>query len=412
MNTFNVIVMAIFGFFLLAGFATLTLYGALQRNAEPNVASSDGNFDVLVWGSLDSNNIERAFRDLSSNKNYRLRYVQKDENTIIGEYVNSVSFGGSPDLLILNHTDILSNEVLFERIPYSIMSRADYETRFINTEHFIREDGFVTFPLVLDSLVLYYNENFRLQNKIGVIPSTWDSFTDRNLIQNKNIRNGQILKAVIPFGAYSNYNNSAEVLLSLALQNNPDASPFNSEDTINFYTSFGDPESSLYNWRNNLPNAKDFFISGNLLFYPGKISEYVELTRSNPNLITRVTEFPSLNEDSNSQLTGTLYGITVSKTSLSKSILSEVMFDIIGLLYGENSYDIFGLPPALNNLESYEDTPLIERTFNNTVFRNKLIQLSTEDRRAINSGIRNVVIGVEGPRKLAKMLNQLLTERK
>ena len=184
-NVFQIVSLVVFGLFIVLGFAGLALFGQLQRPGSSNVGEKP---TIAVWGVIPEATLRPILQELNSPAREELRaydaieYEQRDQDRIIAEFVNATARNSAPDVLLLPHELILDNADLFDRIPFSLFSRADYEATFISASNvFVDANGLLAVPLMADPLVLYYNRNLQLQNRITRIPTVWSELFTPNL---------------------------------------------------------------------------------------------------------------------------------------------------------------------------------------------------------------------------------------
>ena len=115
------------------------------------------------------------------------------------------------------------------------------------SEVFIRPDGYIAMPFFLDTMVLYYNENLRRRKRVRFVPALWEDVLSEKYYT-FNRRNAIDDKALIPLGAYNNYDNAYALLTALVLQqqsaNTADKKAFST--ALQFYTGFADTHDQTH----------------------------------------------------------------------------------------------------------------------------------------------------------------------
>ena len=349
---FQIILYVVFGFLIVVGFGSLALYGQLKKNEKSPPSSQADRPDqqralvqVLVWGTLDAGSVNPVFRLLrgDANKGYdSVRYVEKDPESIEDEYVRVLAYDEqAPDLFILESGEVSDFESLLTAISFGqhpITSLAEYQQIFIpSAATFLRSDrygriaGYIALPFLLDSMVLYYNRNLQLQNNIRdyELPKLWSDFTnDAYQALIKKYKNTDT--AVAPFGAYGNYANAPYLLAALVLQAK-EAGGVSVSDVLTFYTNFANARSSVYTWSEAFLKARNMFVGGRLLFYPGFASEYEGLRRGNPNMVVRAVPLPQLSAEHIQVVPARLYAFAVPEKSRQFNAAIRVAHDIAGI---------------------------------------------------------------------------------
>ena len=400
-NNFQIILYVVFGFLVLVGFGSLALYGFLQKDKANT--SSHSSAKIVIWGTVDSREIQPVVDQLNRQGGERsyasVSYTEKHPNTVEREYLESVAFGSHPDLLLLDHNTVLTLRDTFQPIPFSYFPLAQYRQTFIQpADLFVIDTGYLAVPFLSDSLVLYYNENLRLRNRIQSPLGQWSELTGGGY---PDLLRGSLERAdaVIPLGSYGNYGNAADVFLSLLLQAREGRRSLDADtvrDTLSFYAGFADPRSSVYAWNTSLSDARDLFISDRLVYYPGYISEYADLRRANPNIVVRVAPLPQLSRDAAPVTLTTLYGFAVPRSGTSPVAAAEVAFDFLGVFYdtGNDVSALFSLPPAIRAYRPPDSVDVAGRVFADSLFSGRGLYLSPQRRSALSDVLREVIVGV------------------
>lgn len=404
-DNFKLILKVIFGVFLVAGFASLSIYGLLQRdnqNVEGNVPN------LVVWGTIDNAEVSDIFKDIAS-KNYEygsVTYVEKRRDSFEEEYINAIALNVGPDLVLIDDELINSLYKTFLTIPFASLPRAIYQQSFIaGADYFDVQEGYIAVPFLADSMVLFYNENLRLQSGIRSIPRYWSQFSTQEYFDlvGRYKRQGFNL---IPLGAYSNYNSALDLFLTILNQSkgsDNETSKRERSDVLTFYSSFANPRSPLYSWNVSLPNARDVFIAGKLLYYPGYASEYDSLRRSNPNLPIKVAplpqtkiEIPSQDGTGNIEIKNPiitplkLYGFAIPERTPYRESSLNFVFDMIGIFSDQNNINTFSpLQPATTRYVLPNTANSEEQIFNSSIYSGRIL----EKGEGVLELISNLIIG-------------------
>lgn len=422
-KTFQYIIYIFFGGLLVLGFASLALFGFLKKN---DTTSQELEVNLTVWGTVDEIYIKSILNQINSSSNLQAKatYLEKSEKDIKKEYINSLALGMAPDIILADHNILIDLEKTILQVPFTSFPLSSYENYFIpSTSILTRKEGYLGIPFVADSLVLFYNENLRLKSRLQFIPKEWSDFTHGEVLNSVKKTSAQIKKASIPLGSYSNYENAIDIFLTLLSQISRNGS-FDKDSVKNifdYYKSFSNPTSDAYTWSTSLPMAKDLFISGDLLFLPGYISEYDIIKRSNPNIIVRVSEIPQFSKSSIPTTLSKIYAFSLVKTSKNCSIdpnncayyhgeAIKFIFSILGIFENlENDLDkILPFPPAINGYYSNPNKNSIEQTFIKTLQISHSININNSDREKLYSIIQNVIVGVTTTERAAEQTIALL----
>ncbi len=169
-------------------------------------------------------------------------------------------------------------------------------------------------PLSVDTLAMYYNRD--LFNNAGIAkPSPYwneEFFKTVNKLTKVDSKQG-IIQSGAALGGGENINRSTDILSTLMLQNgvimmtedgsvrlhqipeklkNRPGHP--SVQAVEFYTDFANPIKESYSWNEELPNALDMFVSGNLAIMFGYSYNLETIKSRAPKLNFSVTNFPQI----------------------------------------------------------------------------------------------------------------------
>ena len=412
-NTFQIILYVVFGIFVVVGFGSLALFGFLQKE-EATSPTSSSSVVITVWGTLPAPRFEEIVTQLNRlpEKSFgSLRYVQKRPDALAAEYIAAIAVNTQPDLLLADHETLLSLEETLQRIPFQSYPLAEYQRTFIPASALFveRGSGYIALPFLADPMVLYYNENMRLQADIRILPVTWSEFTTEPYTTlATQYRTATPTASLIPLGSYgSNYAYADDLFSSLLLQTREEQrlDVASVESSLLFYSSFNNPQSSTFTWRVSLPSARSLFLGGRLLFYPSFLSEYATLQRQNPNLVVRVAPLPQLASQTTPVTPLRLYGFAVPKTSRSANAALSAAFAFLATLYAEDGSFIeeaqylYGLPPAFRSLVPSATTSQQDAVFLDALFMGRVVPLSQEKRlvlRDVLQGVSTGVVSLEG----------------
>ncbi len=397
-NVFQIILYAVFGLFVVVGFGGLALYGFLQKDPEQEAVKPD----IQVWGLLSEERMQPILRQLNRNPNRSynsMTYVHKNPATVRDEYIEAIAVSEHPDLLLLDHRTILELEETLQTVPYGYLPLARYQQQFtLNADIFIRPDGYIAIPFLSDAMVLYYNEALRLQSRIRALPSLWEHFGHESF-RSSIKRYRETNRALVPLGAYRNYDNATDVFIALMLQTAAAGSLTvdAAADILRFYAGFANTRSPVFTWSVALDDARDMFVSGRLLFYPGYISEFSGLKRAGGDTIPiRALPLPQISRESAPVSPAVLYGFTIPKRSRVPTPALNAAIDFVGVLYGEdNNLPVLfdNIPPAIQNYYPAADAGTTETAFIDSLFSAKSIYLTAAERQTLLVVLRGVVVG-------------------
>src|SRR3990167_809550 len=272
MSNFQIILLVLFGVFIVVAVAAFSLYRG----------SSATDVKIVVWGDISSFDFEHllSIPVFSQDQTVSVAYVEKSSNTIESEFTEALAQGIGPDLIILTQDKFLKEKPKLVPIPYESISERDFKNTFIEEgELFLGEDGIYALPLSIDPLVLYYNRDL-LSNAGQARPIMyWDEIYAAALNLSKKDAAGNLVSSVLALGEARNIPHAKDILSLLLLQagtpitgfinkelrsrmsDNFDLLVSPGETALDFYTQFSNPAKVYYSWNRSLIDAQTHFTS-------------------------------------------------------------------------------------------------------------------------------------------------------
>lgn len=267
MKGFQVGVLIFFGLFVIVGvliFSGMIKLPEKSKDGAPVLAGT-----VRIWGTVSRSDLAGAISIINErNEGLKIIYEEKDPRTYREDLLNAFAFGGVPDLLLLSQDLIMTYEDKIVLIPFTSFPERNYSDTYLRAaDIFKKSNGFLGFPLFIDPLVLYYNQDTLETAGFTAPPKYWSDFykyvpylTEKNEAQ-------QIVRSGVALGEFTNVKNAKEIFLSLLLQlnnnvifqnasykydvklNQPsDISTKPASQSLRFYSEFSDPLKSVYSW--------------------------------------------------------------------------------------------------------------------------------------------------------------------
>jgi len=305
----------------------------------------------------------------NGNQDYSgVSYVQKDESTFDADLAEALASGTGPDLILISQEEFRTEQNKLSVVPYSAISLHDYTQKYLPIEQlFLASDGTYGIPFAVDPLVMYYNNSLRTQAGIADPPKTWEGLL-KDMPQLSRSMGGDVTQSAVPFGAYENVENARAIVSLLLLQaGNPIVSVDSTgnlraqltstdaansaitpaESAINFYTQFADPVKDVYTWNRSLPSARQSFLAGTLVFYPGFASELPSIATANPNLDFDMMPMPYPQTSSQQPTFGKAYAFAVPKASKNALGAEKTAFALAGPSLAQTVAHVLSMAPAL-----------------------------------------------------------------
>ena len=382
MSKFQIILIAVFGVFILAGVATFSLYRGGSAN----------NVSVTVWGDIPSYDFNLLLSKpiISQDKTMTINYVEKSEDTIETEFTESLAEGTSPDLIILTNDKLWKNKSKLTIIPYASVSERDFKATFIEEgELFLDQNGIYALPFSIDPMVLYYNRDLLSGAGQARPMQYWDEIYASAANLSKRDAAGNVVSSVIALGEARNIPNFKDVLSLLLFQagtpitsfvgtelRSQISNKFNlsispGETALDFFTQFSNPTKVYYSWNRSLIDAQTHFTSGDSAYYLGFASELRVLKNKNPTLNFAVSLVPQSRVSGKTITFGRLRGLAISRGSKNPDAALATATKLVSKDVASALSEILALPPARRDLLSIKQTDDVLSVFYNAALQSK-----------------------------------------
>jgi ABC-type glycerol-3-phosphate transport system substrate-binding protein len=388
LSLFQLILLSLFGIAIVVG--VMVFAGIIPGFRAP----SGGTYGtVMVWGTFPDREMSDFVDEFNKvNKSIlTLDYVARPKETFESDLLQVLATGQGPDLIILRSDLIYRQGDKLLPIPVESLSPRDFRDTFVTAgEIFLLPGGTRALPLLVDPMVMYYNQSILQSVAVAEVPATWTAFiaalNDINIIDTR----GNITRTGAAAGEFANYDNAKELLSLLFLQagtpivtlgNNGYQSVLADnfsytlspgQAALDFFTQFANPSKTTYSWNRSLPEAKDALAAGILGTYFGFAGEEAEVRAKNPNLDLDVAIVPQRGTGERATLAH-VYGVGIAQASpnLEAAAVAAVMLsapESVALLSS-----MLGLPPARRDLlasgttdpfdQIYYESALLGRTW-------------------------------------------------
>lgn len=304
-SSFAAVVMVVF---VLMGLFGVFIFATFSTGARNQIGA------VEVWGSVDQGVVDKvlsAVRDTRDDFG-EVTYTEIPDDELVPSLVEAIAAGRGPDLVFFPSDRIVKDGEKLGTIPYSSVSRRDFQDAFVEAgEVFVREDGVLALPVVIDPTVMYWNRTLFSNAGVANPPRYWDELAKIAPTITEKQPNGSLTIATAPLGQWDNVTHAKSVLVSLVRQLGTPIVRHTDEgyrvdllasgkdkvtpsiSAVRFITDFADPVKPMYSWNRSQKNSRDAFLAGTLALYFGPASELTLLRRANPNLNFDVAELPA-----------------------------------------------------------------------------------------------------------------------
>lgn len=288
---------------------------------------SEQKATLEFWGVEPSS----AFTDAlalykQAHKKVEVRYRQFDEATYEPTLVNALAAGKGPDLFMVHNTWLPKH---FDKmLPFgdAQITPKQFQDLFprVAEQDFAPDGAVFALPLYIDTLALLYNKDIFDRKGIALPPGNWTEVQDAIMKIREVDTGGRVTLAGAALGGAATVDHASDILSLLMLQTGVEmvANDFSRArfagdglTSLNFYTKFTDPRSSLYTWSDELGLSLDAFAGGNV----GMIFDYVGrlaiVQEKNSFLRVGVVPMPQAEGTSNRIDYARYYGVAVAAQS-------------------------------------------------------------------------------------------------
>lgn len=326
MSRFQIVLMAVFGFFIVAAVVAFALYKG---------GSSSAVGKITVWGDIPTQDFSYllSINSFQQDQDISISYVEKSAETLESDFTEGLADGTGPDLIILTQDQFWKNKNKLIPIPYQSINQKDYQDTFIEAaEVYLTQEGIYGLPLSVDPLVLFYNRDLLSAAGIAKPLTYWEEIYQQVPSLTQKDQAGNIVRSIVALGETRNIKNSKDILSLLMLQAGSSITGFSStylratladndkgltvrpsDAALDFFTQFSNPTKNFYSWNRTLPEAQTRFTSGDLAYYIGFASELRALRNKNPTLNFTVASVPQSKVSKKVMTTGKLHAISISK---------------------------------------------------------------------------------------------------
>ena len=333
---FQIALLAGFGIVALVSLTVLASYQGISFNANNPYGGG-----VVIWGTFDQRTFDQVMQEISRDDRdfLAVSYIQKDGRTFEDDLVNAIAEGRSPDLIILNHEELVVLRPKLQPISYDAFPVRDLRDQYVDGfEIFARQDGLYATPFFIDPMVMYWNRDLFATGGLVLPPYTWESLISATEQLTLRDASRDLLQATVAFGEYQNVNNAKAALLTLLLQSGsqmvredgnryevgldtPAGNTINRPlfSTLQFFVEFSNVSSPLYSWSRNFESDLSAFLGERLAIYFGYGSEAERIAQQNPNLNFDVIGVPQGAGDTVKRVYGRFYGISIVAASQNQS---------------------------------------------------------------------------------------------
>lgn len=384
MSKFQIILLTVFGFFIIVAVLTFALYRG---------GSGSTSATVTIWGDISANDFDMFLNNagFSQDQTLNIRYVGKPAESLEADFTEALAAGEGPDLIILPQDKFWKNANKLIVIPYQSIGEKDFKETFVEAgEVFLTAEGIYALPISIDPMVLYYNRDLLSSAGLAKPLSYWDELYNQTLNLSKRDPAGNLTKSAVALGETRNISHAKDILSLLFLQAGTPITAFiggelrsalsqgfnlpvtPADSALDFYTQFANPTKPYYSWNRTLPEAQTRFTSGDLAYYLGFASELAQIRGKSPTLNFSVAPVPQSRVSGKTITFARMKGIAISRGTRNPSAALSVASKLIAPQSASLLAETLRLPPARRDLLSLRPTDTSGSVFYNAALQSKV----------------------------------------
>lgn len=375
MNKVQLILIPIF---ILATIAAVLLFsGAVPGFRQEKF--SEGS-EIKFWSPHSQIKMDFALGEYRRiNSGLKLVYREKENQSYYSEIIDGLASPFGPDVFTLNQERILRFKDKIFEIPFEAFNLRKFKDSFFGEgEIFLSKSGILGFPIFVDPMVLYWNQDLLRNDGFSRPPQTWDEFAAYSGKLTKTDSNKNILQSGAALGEFSNILHAKDIVSLLILQSGnpiveretfkvkfseylPGEKLRSAESAARFFNEFKDSRKKTFSWAKNLPPDKEFFLQGKLAMYFGYASEYPELKEKGPYLNFDVALVPQIRGVKTKTTYARIEALAISRISADKKLDFDLVSYLITPDVQKSLQEKFFIPSALNSLLAFPvSDPIME----------------------------------------------------
>ncbi|MBP9691201.1 extracellular solute-binding protein, partial [Candidatus Woesebacteria bacterium] len=278
------------------------VYWFFFRGPSPSTPPTTTKEPVTLsyWGLWDDASIVQPIIEeyQKANPHVTIAYEKMSPESYIERLIARSKTGNGPDIFRYHNTWLPEIQEVVSPLPADIMTNAQFEQTFypIHAKDLKIGENYYGIPLMIDGMVLVYNNAILKQAGIQDPPAVWlgDNNDVLTVAAETTVRepNGEIITSGMAIGTATNIPHFGELYSILLLLNGGDfndLSTTEAAEALELYRSFAEDG----NWSSDMPNAIPGFAQGKVGMIVVPSWQILNIQAENPNLDMGVAPIPS-----------------------------------------------------------------------------------------------------------------------
>lgn len=369
---------------------------------------------LTYWGLWEEKEVLESLINQyqSKNKNIKIDYQKMSPQEYREKLIARSKNNQGPDIFRFHNTWLPQIKEIASPLPQNIMSNAEFEKTFYPVHQKDLKIGkyYYGLPLMIDGLVLIYNNNLFKKAGISTAPTSWeDDVIDYVTKLSVKDKDKQLITSGIALGTASNVEHFSDIFGLMLIQNGGDIKKLDQPEAaqaLEAYRKFAEAPTNF--WDESMPNSIIAFIQEKVAMIIAPSWEILVIKEAKPDIEIKVAPVPKapgikpisvanywvegVSRFSKDQIEAWKFlRFLVEKENMTKLYELEAKFRLFGEPYSrtdlastlvQNEY----IGPVIQQAEHFISLPLVARTYDNG--------LNDEIIRYIENAINATIQGV------------------
>lgn len=383
---------------------------------------------LTIWGIEPVSNFNPLIEAYKSRRpNVTINYIEVDENNYRQKVLDALASGSGPDIFMLKSKSLLRDVSKLYPAPQTQINLNTLRSLFpqVVEDDFVYENNIYALPLYIDSLALFYNQDYFNNRQIINPPINWDEFTDFASKLKVLDTSFNIVIAGAAFGSSEKNISYAPQILKLLMRQlnisvfdksgyaNFSIKDEKSAEVLNFYTSFANPKMSNYVWPRDFEDSISAFANGKTAMIFAYQKDISKILNKNPYLNFKIAFVP---QPKNSQINysyADYWALTVSRQSSNPTWAWDfIIYVTTNPQVAEGYMNTTQKPPALKSLIAKHLNDLNLGVFaGQALIARSWPELDTEKiNQILNNTIEGILFGKFSPYHAIKLAEEQINQ--
>lgn len=385
---------------------------------------------LTIWGMEPKSNFSPLIDAYKAARpNVTINYVEFDENNYRQKVLDALASASGPDIFMIKSKSLLRDLYKLYPAPQTQINLVTLRSLFpqVVEDDFVYQNNIYALPLYIDSLALFYNQDYFNSKQIIGPPANWDEFVGVSSRLKVLDSSFNIISAGAAFGFSERNVFYAPHILKLLMKQlnipvfdksgyaNFSARDEKGAEVLSFYTSFTNPKTSNYVWPRDFENSIDAFARGKVAMIFAYHKDISKILNKNPYLNFKIAQAPQVKDSQVNYSYADYWALAVSRQSQNPTWAWDfIIYVTSNPQVAENYINTTQKPPALKSLiAKYINDPNLGVFAGQALSARSWPELDMEKTNEIlNDIIEGVVFGKfsssQGIKLAEEQINQIL----